>query len=184
LAAAFDTTINNRLYYVGDSKTYRPDNTWGETLAAELTADGPIHWAGDNVGVGATTVAYWYINIDASIASQPDNHVVALVSLGVNDFGSISEATWITQYQYIVDAIRARWPAIEIYIMRPWKRNHDAQADMVAGWIDTIVASRSFLHLGPDERIWLKSDDDGATNTYDGIHYRLAVGIKGAATSP
>jgi hypothetical protein len=170
----FDVALFNRLYYVGDSKTYKPDNTWGETLATDLTAAGPIHWTGDNVGVGATTVAYWFVNIDASIASQPSNHVIALLSLGVNDFNSITEATWISQYQYIVDAIHTRWPAVQIYIMRPWKRDYDAAADTVAGWIDTIVASRSFLHLGPDERVWLKGADNGATNTYDGVHYSAA----------
>ena len=144
---------------------------------ALTVAAAPVHWAGDNVGVGATTVDYWRTNIDASIAGQKDNHVIALVSLGVNDFATfdtVPAATWIAQYQYILDAIKARWPTVEIYIMRPWKRDNDAHADEAASRINTIVGSRSFTHLGPDERIWLKGSDNGATNTYDGVHYSAA----------
>jgi hypothetical protein len=48
------------------------------------------------------------------------------------------------------------------------------QADEFAGWIDTLIVARAYVRAGPDERVWLKGQDDGATNTTDGVHYSAA----------
>lgn len=144
-------------------------------VSAFNTAAAPSpQFGGDNIGVGASTAAFWATFISTALSTQPDNHVIIPFNIGVNDFGSAIEADWIADVLTVIDACHARWPALNFYLMRPWKRGFNATADTFAGWIDTIVAARTFAHLGPDERVWLKSADDGATMTTDGIHYSVA----------
>jgi lysophospholipase L1-like esterase len=151
-------------------------NAWPADLVTALNAatDPSETWRHDNVGVSATGAAYWATNVGSILAPLKDNHVTALINLGVNDFGTATESTWKANMLTTADAIAARWPAAQVYVMRPWKRSNDTTANTYAGWIADLIAVRSFLHAGPDERIWLKGLDDGATMTTDGIHYNAA----------
>lgn len=135
----------------------------------------------DDVGVGASTAGYWHTNIDSVLAGQPDNHTSILLNLGVNDFGVATQAAWIADMEYVLDAVHARWPQALVYLMYPWKQSFDSTATTYHGWIDTIIAARTFSRAGPDEAVWLKGADNGATNTTDGIHYSTA-GQAAAAT--
>lgn len=150
------------------------------TLIAAINAltDPSPHFNGDNIAAAASGAAFWAANLDLRLALNPhadkDNHTICLFNIGVNDFGNVAEAAWIANVETVADSLRGRWPALLFYIMRPWKRNFDAMADTFAGWIAQIVASRSFCKLGPDERLWLKGADDGATMTVDGVHYSAA----------
>ncbi len=129
----------------------------------------------DNVGVAGTTASYWASNIAATLFDQPFTHQVVLYNLGVNDFGTATQGQWIADVETVADAVHAKWPSALFYIMRPWKVSNDANAATYSGWIDTIVASRSsWVKYGPDEAVWLKGADNGATNTTDGIHYSVA----------
>lgn len=103
--------------------------------------------------------------------------VVALINIGVNDFsGALPDQTaWQNAMLSLIDRISYRWPDSAIYIMRPWARGFDTRADTMAGWIDNVIAARpTRAALGPDERVWLKGADDGATMTTDGTHYSAA----------
>lgn len=131
-------------------------------------------FAGENIGAGATTSESFVLTIDGSLAAEKAQHVIVLYNIGVNDFQSATEAQWIANVETVADAIHVRWPAALFYMMRPWKRGFNATADVYASRIDQIVAARTFVRLGPDERIWLKGADDGATMTTDGIHYSAA----------
>ncbi len=175
-AAGFDAIIQQRILCVGDSKTGA--NSWPGSLTTNLNAAASPspEFASDNIGVGATTAGFWATQLATELAknarADKDNHAIALYNIGVNDFGFGSESQWIADVETVCDAIHTRWPACQVYLMRPWKRTFNATADTFAGRIDTVVAARSsFVHLGPDERVWLKSSDDGAANTTDGIHY-------------
>lgn len=128
----------------------------------------------DNKAASATGAAYYALNIDGYMATFPDNHYAVLYNIGVNDFGIASHAQWVADVEYVIDAIHAKWPESKVYLTKPWKRNFDATADTFAGWIDEIVAARSFVYVGDDERVWLKGSDNGATMTADGIHYTAA----------
>ena len=111
--------------------------------------------------------------IDADLAAMTTPPVSkVLFNLGANDMGGLpAEATWEGNVLYLLDAFRAKWPTVEVYIARPWRRGFDADSDTLAGWIGTVVAARSFAHLGPDERVTIKAGDNGNTNTWDGVHY-------------
>jgi lysophospholipase L1-like esterase len=71
---------------------------------------------------------------------------------------------------YVLAAVHTKWPACQIYIMRPWRRGEAADCNTLATWIADIVALLDYAHEGPDERVFLENGDDGATYTSDGIH--------------
>lgn len=125
-----------------------------------------------------STMAAFSANIAARIAQVPVGEPPAsiLINIGAHDliFGLPDGATWRSQFQSALDALNAEWPAARIYLMTPWVRGKDADADTMAGWIDTVIASRAaFVFDGPDERVWFKGADDGAAMG-DGTHYNAA----------
>lgn len=173
--------MSQRVLIIGDSKSIS-SNSWPTTLTANLnTATSPNPWAQDNVSVGAQGASYFATNIAAILAAQSGNHTRVLFTIGVNDFGIATEAAWIADMETTLDAINARWPSALVYIAYPWKQGHDANATAYHGWIDTIIAAKSFARAGPDEATWLKGADNGATNTTDGIHYSTAGQAAAAA---
>lgn len=99
--------------------------------------------------------------------------MITLINFGANDYccGMPDQTTWQNKLTELIDKVTLRWPQAEIYVMIPWSRDLDSQADTMAGWIANVVATRPNTHIGPDERVWLKGSDNGATNTEDGIHY-------------
>lgn len=126
------------------------------------------------MGASATTAGTWAAGIAAVLAAQTQNHTRILINLGVNDFDIASEAQWKADMLTVTDAVVARWPAALVYLARPWKRNYNATADTYASWIADLVAARTYMRTGPDERVTIKGADDGATMTTDGIHYSAA----------
>jgi len=162
---------------IGDSRTAADaGNTWPTTLTSALNVatSGTSTWRHDNVGQSASTAGTWAASIAAVLAEQTQNHIRALVSIGVNDFDVATEAAWKANMLTVTDAVVARWPAALVYLARPWKRNYNATADTYAGWIADLVAARTYMRSGPDERATIKAGDDGATMTTDGIHYSAA----------
>jgi lysophospholipase L1-like esterase len=147
-------------------------------LVAHLTTDNPnCSWGYTNDGVNGATVATTRLAIDGYIASETFYQSYVLINLGVNDMTSMpTETQFKEDYQYIIDAIKAEWPQIVIYMAKPWKRGFDTEADTVAGWIDSLITTNSGIcFAGHDERVWLKwGADNGYTRTLDGIHYNTA----------
>ena len=172
---AFDPILAQRFLVVGDSRSI-PSNSWPDTLTTAITAAvSPNTWANNNVAQGAQGAAYFSTNIATILAGQPDNHTTVLINLGVNDFGVLTDPTWTADMLTTIDAIHSKWIGAQVYLMRTWKRGFDSDANTYATSIANIVAARpSFVHLGPDEAVWLKGSDNGATNTTDGIHYSAA----------
>jgi lysophospholipase L1-like esterase len=119
-----------------------------------------------------------------TMPAASDIPAAVLINLGVNDSlltllspfptfpaGSTDAAGWQANYLAIIDYIRSRWANAPIYIMRWWAGTAPAGHDNTeAGWIDTLITLRPNCFLGPDERVFLKGSDNGATNTYDQIH--------------
>lgn len=107
-----------------------------------------------------------------------------LLNWGANDMvGSLpAQATWQNNYLSIIDAAHAKWPNATIWVMYPWRQGQDANATTLHGWINNVVAARSaYTFVGPDEAVWLKGGDDGATNGT--VHYTNPVGATAAAAA-
>lgn len=164
---------------LGDSKTDREE--WQAALVTDADAATGATWTFSNMGVSGQTVASAITYpVSAMLSQMPGGgesgtNAIVLLNWGVNDTNSMpTEAQWKADYLTILDAVHAKWPHAEVYLMRPWKTGKDTECDTLAGWIDDIVASRDFANLGPDERLWLKGADNGATMTSDGVHYSEA----------
>jgi len=116
--------------------------------------------------------------IDADLAANTNPFVqFAVVNLGANDVvaGLPAEAAWEADLGYILDAIKVKWPAAKVYVMRPWRRYYAAGCNTLAGWIATVVGARAaWAFVGPDERVFLENGDNGATYTDDGVHPNAA----------
>jgi lysophospholipase L1-like esterase len=170
---------------LGDSKTTTDPipvpNTWPEAVRAGLATTRGT-WRLYQNGIQGSTVANWAGYIDSQLALCACDEVrVVLINLGANDVVSLpDQTTWQNNYLVILDAIHARFPNAVVYVTRPWSRGFDATFDTIASRIANVVAARSFAQIGDDERDWMKSTDDGATYTYDGVH----LNSTGQATKP
>jgi len=124
---------------------------------------------------GATTAEFiTTMNVDILNANFVPNYI--LINLGANDVNwqYMSEETIKTAYAYILDTYHIVWPSAWIGIMQIWRRGCDTNSDLYNAWITDVIASRPWVHLGPDERIFLANGDNGITYTVDGIHPNTA----------
>lgn len=161
------------LIVFGDSKS-DTGNSWHTTLATKFQdARGiPLAYSiAAQAGRGIVNAAPSIVGFLSPINVNTDYPTV-ICNLGVNDFvGMPSQATIETAYLTIVDAMKAKWPNVRVWLMRPWKQGYDAAADTMATYIGNVQSSRSsFVSLGPDERVFLRGSDNGASETTDGIH--------------
>ncbi len=163
-------TIPLWLLCMGDSKTEAAGNIWPAAIAARLKAS----WV--NTGVGGRTVQTTVDNLTTALPASRLDDPFLLINLGVNDALALpSQSAWVANYLTIIDAAIARWPGVHIYIMRVWGEPRAVNCAVINGWIDGLITARpANVFYGPDETIWLQGNDDGATMTYDGIHYRDA----------
>lgn len=152
-------------------------NTWPATLTSLLSAASGDWFLYQN-GVQGSTVADWAGYVNTQLAACKCSRVstrVVLIDLGANDVnGALDQSTWQNNYLAVADAVHTQFPNALAYITKPWRRGFDAQCDTLASWIDNVVASRTFLRVGDDERGWMKGADNGATYTIDGVHLSTA----------
>ncbi len=167
----------------GDSKT------WGQNDSTSTFANGnngyPKTLANTTsllevprIGVSGRTVATGMAAIDAELAAYAYIPNYILCNLGANDSLALpAEATWKANYKYILQALHTKFPNAQIYLMRAWRQGVDAACDSMSTWISALVADvdlAGYCHLGPDERVFLKGADNGATYTTDGVHPNAA----------
>lgn len=102
-----------------------------------------------------------------------------MINIGSNDLaGALVQSTIQANFLNIIDLTHAKYPSAPIYIAKPWRRGFNANANTFAGYIDNVMALRSFVKSGPNEIIWMENGDDGATYSSDGIHYNAAGQLK------
>jgi lysophospholipase L1-like esterase len=160
----------------GDSKTWGTGDSEGVAgsngYPPLLGASAGMVESVERPNLSGLTVANAKARVDADLLRVPGwQPRYCLLNFGANDASAMpEEAAFKTNYLYIIDALRAKWPNTRVGLMRAWKRNEDADCDTLAGWIGDVVALRSFCFLGPDERVFLKGSDNGVTYTTDGIH--------------
>lgn len=166
---------------MGDSRVAA--GGWQAILQAGLLAAGMVNPAVSDYGVSGQGLQYAGAvpavtsTIDATLAGLPaaiEQPTHVLLNWGRNDYDYATVdggVQWIARYQTVLDKLHAKWPGARVYLMYPWSRNLDAYAASLHGYIDTVIGSRAFAYSGPDEAVWLKGADNGATMTYDGVHY-------------
>lgn len=140
-----------------------------------LTAGRPV--AIETIARPGYTVAQMKALVDADMAAWASDPVQSvLFNLGANEMGILpAQATWEANLAYILDAFHAKWPAVKVYLMRPWRRGYAADANTLATWINNVVTARAaWAFNGPDERVFLENGDDGVTYTSDGVHPNAA----------
>lgn len=180
---------------LGDSKTAGSGGyPWQPTLQGSLLTATGQPWQTTTNAIGGLTLASalsQFTSLMAMSVPSADRAVKdVLLNFGVNDLASVSgfettegRALWRSQWVAMFDAVHARFANARIWVMRPWSAlGADASYDVMAGDIATAVADRSsYTFVGPDERVWLKGGDDGATMTLDGVHYSAAGSSECAA---
>jgi hypothetical protein len=152
---------------LGDSKT-EAVVTWPKymTRYPKCFVEAPKRLA-----TGGWGVANLQGGIDAYLATAAETPDWVAINIGVNDF-AVASATWKTDLLYVIDACRTKWSTVKVIINYPWKRDNDANAATRHTDIDAVITARStFCYPGIDEAIFTKGSDNGATMTYDGIHY-------------
>lgn len=168
---------------LGDSKTVA--GIWQPILARNLRAASGFPWEYRYPSSGGATVHDVRVRIAEMLAGVVVTDTVSdvLINLGTNDLPALPpEATWEADFLYIIDAVRVKWPTATVRLMRPWARGHDSATATIHSWVDTVQAARAaFVVVGPDEAVWLKGGDNGATMTTDGAHYSVAGNAECAA---
>ena len=174
-------TVDHRIMTVGDSKTDYPTD-WQRFLVAGLGAG----WAESlRYARSGGTVASILALQAGSIARMPVVPEVILVNAGANDLAALpAAATWRADFGALLDGLHGKWPEAKVYAAKPWKAGQDASASTMAGWIDTVLSTRSSWALeGLNEAVTIKAGDNGAANTVDGIHYSEPAGNTAAAAA-
>lgn len=168
---------------LGDSKSGSdlavtgPYTNYVDALGAAI---GPRVIAPYKDGVNGATAATRAASMAARIAELANDNFYQnvdflLVTLGSNDVIALpAEAIWKTNFAAILDAYHTQWPNGKVGIALPWKRTEDADCATLATWIADVISTRSWATVALDEATLIKAGDDGATYTYDGIHYNDA----------
>lgn len=148
---------------------------WLTSLVSALQLQTGRKWTITSLAIGGATQTTRAAAIDADLAAYtghaPDS---VLVNLGVNGMCGQTESDWKTGMAYLIDAYHAKWPKATVYITDPWSIWGGAACNNLATWNGDLVATRSWAYSGDDERVWLEGGDNGATMTYDGVHYSTA----------
>lgn len=122
---------------------------------------------------GGATVASRKASIDADLALRTQTFKAVLINLGANDVGSMpAQATFETNLAYILDALHAKWPNARILVASSWRRGFDSESATLKSWEANVLATRGpWAVAGPDEAVFIKQADDGASCTSDGTHW-------------
>jgi hypothetical protein len=176
---------------LGDSKSTN-DNAWEKMLVEKLNLDRTTRsWSLElpqnlaHSGYGVTTIKSY---IDAWLTSHTYDAAKKYIFLSTIVPETIDtmlpdKATCLAEFQYIIDAVKTKFPNAVFCLGKWWKRDYDANCLTWAGWVDEMIADNPGVCFdGIDENVVTKGADNGYTNTYDGVHYSEAghVTISGA----
>lgn len=160
---------------LGDSKTAA--HRYQMTLRSLLYGSTGQQWAEiEDLSISGYTAALWATGIDAALAGITAVPEFILYNLGANEADDATlptETAWKDNVRYIWRAIHTKWSSCPIYVARIWRQGQDADCATLNGYLDDLIAEEEFetyVYAGPDESIFLKGDDDGASNTNDGLH--------------
>lgn len=169
---------NQAIFPIGDSKT--AGDPWPGYLAILKSNEDKIitvHPTAISFPCTALLMREW---MEANFAGVVGDARFVTLNIGANDFTNMpTEAAWLSDMRYIIDACRSKWNGVQVWVCKPWRRGELTDANTVASWVDTLVNGyANNVYYGPDERIWLENGDDGTSYTTDGTHYNDAGEIE------
>lgn len=173
LPAPFDFTNWRWFLSYGDSKT--ADGAYQAYLCDKLETSTNTRWCFENISRSGYSFATLSLIIAGDLTTVAEIPESILINVGANDVVAMPSETDLKNYvTTITNAMHAKWPNAQIYFVRVWRRNYAVNCNTLATWLGDLVALHpTYLHLGPDERVFLENGDDGATYTVDGIHPTL-----------
>jgi len=173
------------IFALGDSKTEAALDYYDGhpvPLVGLLEAETGDYWMErpTRYGLAGGTIAELHAWVDGamfpSFKASPAPEFV-LINVGVNDVANaVIEENFIADYNAVITALHAKWPAALIGLMRIGNRWGEPgqitlQNSMDDSWIPEIVSENSaYAFLGPDERVFLEGGDNYASYTVDGCH--------------
>lgn len=191
-AASLPQQVGQVWLFVGDSKT--TSGSWQTILRDNIRTARPairplwfiqtprFRYGPGIFAKGGMTTAQLRGRVDADLeimfgegAGIHTSHI--FYNMSINDapgLESSDEIIWKANTEYIIDALHRKYPSALLWLTRVWGRNYDSECDLLATWIVDLHALKTFTRLGPDERIVIKAEDNGVTNTTDGLHYSIA----------
>lgn len=125
------------------------------------------------LAIFATTTAGLNAATDSWLAAQNSTPDIVCLNIGVNDISAgTSQAVFESNLGALLDKVHARYPLTKILVMRPWRQNFNTQCDLFDNvYIPNVLSTRGdFASEGPDERVFLKHNDNGVSRTTDGVH--------------
>jgi len=170
----YPSSIVHNTFWVGDSKL---STTYGDippyfTTATSVYEESPRRYA-----VVGATMASIKTNIDATLTAAVTTPELVFFNAGINDAGTIigNEAAFMTNFQYILDAIHTKWPGAKVYAMSNVFATGETAEQITAlgSSLGTVIANNpTFVYVWADENDWFAPNI--ATYSSDGKHYNAA----------
>lgn len=167
----FPTTQN--LFICGDSKAVGSTGAWRSLLLQSMETETGIRTILNPTGfaIGGHDIGEMRATVDSILAAQTATPLKILINLGANDVPEPTpEVSFKADYTYIIDAFRAKWPGVPIYVAGPILRT-DAlvtpeKLALINGYIAAVIATY-------ETGVYAGLDESGFTMS-DGVHYSLS----------
>lgn len=164
---------------------YSPYPIWQCGYAQRLCALLGAEESPKRYAIGGYTVHAQLADIGISLNGFLGTPSDVVTMHGSNEMASMpTAADFKSDYLALIAAWHRKWPDATIWVMKPWRRGKAAETALIASWVDAIVADPScsaFTRVGADCSLFIPGTDDGATNTFDGVHPNRAGHILLAA---
>ena len=164
------------VFYIGDSKM--DNDAWTDLLLNSLTVAAGVQQVEKpfQFAIGAYDVDEMDVYMLANLSAEVEAPTRIIINLGANDIPvPTPEVDFKASYNSIVTQLKTKWPGVQIYLSRIWRRGYAAEVLLINGYINDIIAATADVNAGDDESVWLENGDDGVTYTDDGVHYNPAA---------
>ena len=161
---------SHNIFIIGDSKA--TGTCWGGFLCNRLRAETGGTWMErpHRWGFGGYDISAMKVYVLANIGAETDVPEKIIINMGTNDARAVtitSQAIFEADYIAIIDALRAKWAGVPIYIAKIWRGDSEttiANSATINTYIDNIIAHYpSGVSLGLNEAVTLENGDAGVT---------------------
>lgn len=151
---------------------------WGFVREMAIVGLTSTQW---KTGNGST-----WLGIDGELARTSFNRdpFAIITDIGKNDMSAMpSQATFEANISYVFDAFHVKWPTSKIVIESPWRTGKTAESTLIKGYINNVIATRSWATIGTDETGYFATAEGATPGSYssDGTHIDTAAGTTARA---